>query len=169
MRKWIDIAKSCPLVESVGHKININDLPLAAKHDIIDMLLTNCPDFKEFWTREHGIMSFNETYVAQFIFGTEDLLNASTKGYSDQPFAVRELSLDPQEIDNRDRPVSDNVVQRYAALATEPPPILVRRFGTGWNLVEGGHRLAAAKATRNMIRAYDVSMFFEIDWDTIAG
>lgn len=162
MRHWINI------VEAAAQEISIDDLPITAKQDLITMLLTNCPAFKEYWMREQSIMSFTETYVAQFIFGTEDLQHSAQKGYADQPFEVRAVALHPHEIDSEDRPVSDNVVTRYAALTTEAPPILVRRIGTKWRIVEGGHRLAAAKANNaKTISAYDVSVFFEVDWDTI--
>lgn len=146
--------------------MGIDLLPFSVKQDIIVMLLENCPPFEEYWMASRGIMTFNETYVSQAIFGYEIEYHPEGDGDPDPNwFPVEVFDIDPQEIDNSMRNVSDNVVGKYAALTTTPPPILVKPEGSRWKIVEGGHRLAAAKRNgAKSIRAVDVSIFFTTDY-----
>jgi hypothetical protein len=162
--RWHQITEGRVVTEAqVGTPISIDLVPRSVKEDIITLMLSNCPRFEDYWMKEHGIMSFNETYVAQFFFGTEDLDDDSL---DDMTFTVTPLVLNPNEINNTNRSVSDNVVAKYAALSTPPPPILVIREGQGWKIIEGGHRIAAAKLRGSeTIRAYDVTDLCNMDFE----
>jgi hypothetical protein len=144
-------------------------LPAATKADILDMCLgpNGPPEFEKFWMDTHGVMSFNETYVSQFLFGEEDLNKTGGGG----ALSVAEVKLSPSALDNSRRSVSDLVVGQYTRLRTKAPPILVRQTAKGWKLVEGGHRLAAAKARGDQtIDAIDVTPFFKLsvsDWNDL--
>lgn len=164
MRNWIDL-----ITEAVMQRVSIEQLPYETKQDIIVMLLDNCPPFEEYWMKHEGIMSFNETYVSQFIFGYEIDYHPEGDGAGDENwFPVDILTLSPDEIDNTNRSVSNNVVAKYAALYTTPPMILVKREGSGWKIVEGGHRLAAAKLKGSKtIKAVDVTIFFNTDYEAL--
>lgn len=161
-------SSSSRLTESAT-TISIDDLPLSAKQDIIDMLLTNCAPFERYWMKTHGVMSFIESYVSQNVFGTEDLAHSKEEGYGDgQHFRVAVFPIDPNEIDNSRRSVSDSQVGKYAALSTAPPPILVVKTARGWRIAEGGHRLAAAKQNgAKTIIAVDVSVFFRTNYSEV--
>jgi hypothetical protein len=164
MRELINLMEA-HLIKKVG----VDSLPYETKQDILAMLLVNCPAFEDYWMEEHGVMSFNQTYVSQFIFGYEIDHHPDGDGSEDENwFPVSIIDLAPDEIDNTNRSVSDNVVAQYAKMTTTPPLILVRRQGTGWRIVEGGHRIAAAKIRGvETIRAVDVTIFFETDWSAL--
>jgi hypothetical protein len=149
------------LVESTAQLVSVDMLPAVVKQDILDMLLgpNHPPGFEKFWMAEHGIMSYDETYVSQFLFGDENL--TKTGGYDGNTIKVRFVALNPAVLDNSRRSVSDRVVSQYSKLTTSAPPILVRQEQGAWKLVEGGHRLAAAKARGDkVIQGVDVTTFF---------
>ncbi len=155
-------AAPAPVAETKG--MGIDMLPAATKADILDMCLgpNGPPAFEQFWVDTHGIMSFTESYLSQFLFGDENLNKTGGGG----ALNVEVLQLSPDQLDNSRRSVSDLVVGQYTALRTKAPPILVRREGAEWKLVEGGHRLAAAKARGdNTVDAVDVSAFFTLSAD----
>ncbi len=160
MREWI------ALFESTEEMIPVDSLPRETKEDILALLLVNCPPFEKYWMEHHGVMSFVESYVSQFVFGDEDLDDVG--GYDGDTFKVSKLVLNPQDIDNAKRSVSDMVVGKYTALTTKAPPILVRRVNNGWRIAEGGHRIAAAKARGDKsIEAYDVTVFYTADYESL--
>lgn len=146
--------------------MSIDALAFTTKQDIIVMLLENCPEFEAAWMRHEGESSFDETYVSQVIFGYEIEYHPKQSSNDLNWFPVTVIQIDPNEIENAERSVSDNVVAKYAALKTAPPMILIKKTGKGWHIVEGGHRLAAAKMNgAKTISAVDVSVFFATDWD----
>jgi hypothetical protein len=163
MRDLIDLIEEARPITSV----DVDQLPASAKADILDMFQSDNgpPAFEEFWMADNGIMSFNDTYISQFIFGDENL---NVQGEGGGLFMVNCLTLDPRVLYSPRRSVSDLAVDKYAAMTTKAPPVLVRKVSKGWKLVEGGHRLAAAvKRGDTSIDAIDVSVFFNMtveDW-----
>lgn len=164
MRDLINIIEN----QAEPHSVSIDMLPASVKADILDMCLgPNGPKaFEEFWVSTHGIMSFDESYVSQFLFGDENL--NVTGEYGGDTIRVNELELDPRVLFNDRRSVSDLAVGKYAALSTTAPPVLARRTPSGWKLVEGGHRVAAAVRRQDvLVNVVDVSAFFDMtieDW-----
>lgn len=159
MRNWIN------LIEGDINSVEIDMLPAATKADILYMCLgPNGPaSLKNFWLETYGIMSFAESYLSQSLFGSENL---NKKGSGGIDLHVKFVELPVETLDNKHRSVSDFVVKNYSLLQTKAPPILVRREGEEWKLVEGGHRLAAAKSRGDeRIDAVDVSAFFTLSAD----
>ncbi len=138
--------------EDVGQAVCIDDVPDSVKADIIDMMLART--------------NFEAAYHAEYgVYPTDEDVKGELFGLAKCPFSITPLKLSPKEISNAKRSVSDKVVQQYRGMTTTPPPILVRKEGRGWKIVEGGHRLAAAQLSgREMLDAYDVSAFFDVDW-----
>ncbi len=145
--RWIELTEN--------QKISVDDVSDSVRADIIDFLLTNAPEFKKYWLDTHGVMSFDEAYVAQFVFGYE-LGSNSTQGFGNDALKITKLTLDPNEIVGKD--YSPTVANKYAGLNTDPPPILVYRDGNQWKCAEGGHRHAAARITGiKSISAFDIT------------
>lgn len=148
--------------------VALDALPATAKSDILDMLLgPNGPKaFEKAWVDYHGVASFNDTYVAQTLFCSENLSNSGNCVEpvmmlgSPEPISVSNISA-------KDRGVSNSVVSAYAGMSADTsPPILVRKSGDEWVLVEGGHRLMAARMRgSDTIMAYDVSVMFSLSED----
>lgn len=154
-------------INEISSAVNISRLPAVVKADILDMCLgPNGPSsLREYWLDTYGVMSFNETYLAQALFGFENLNRTSDDGVVEVSYVTVKID----ELYNPNRSISGFITDRYSKLATEAPPVLVRRDSSGWKLVEGGNRTAAAKIRGNeFIRAIDVSAFFgPVDWEAL--
>ena len=156
------------IIENVEQGVSIDMLPASVKQDILDMMLgPNGPEtFEPFWMKTYGVMSFTETYLSQFFFGDENL--HETGGYDGDTIKVNMLELNPRELYSENRGVSDLAVSNYAAMSTTPPPVLARREGDRWKLVEGGHRIAAAvQRGTSKVRVVDVTSFWATDWENM--
>lgn len=142
------------LIESVQiQDMCVDDLPMQTKHDIVDMLIEQPTGFADSYKETYGEYSLRDENVFDEIFDVGC------------PIRVNVFKIDPMEIDNTNRGVSDDVVSHYQTLKTMAPPVLIRQTENGWKIVEGGHRLAAAKANHTpLIQAVDVTEFFETDW-----
>lgn len=146
------------LVEFVIRRsVEVDHLPDQVKADIVDMMMTRNTGFIAAYEAEYGRHSLSDENVRGEIFGVNS------------PIRVDVLNLNPKDIDSEGRQVSDLAVQNYVDMLQDssPPPVLVRHNGVGWQIVEGGHRLAAAKAAGvGMIGAVDVTDFFQRDWES---
>ena len=91
---------------------------------------------------------------------------ANLFGLVDAP-TVRQLKLVPSSITNTTRQTSPVAVAEYKAMLKpqKAPAILVKQVGSGYAVVEGGHRLKAAQeAKATSIEAIDVTQLLATDW-----
>ena len=139
--------------------ISIDSLNETEKQDIIDALFSE--RFKGFnldvWEEiGNKVSSYTDEYIADEIFGQQN------------PIVVKRLSLSPNDIDNKNRSVSDKAVSQYQDMLSQSdaPAILIsKKDGGGWKIIEGGHRLKAAQMSgKKSINAIDVTELEGMDW-----
>lgn len=117
------------------------ELPEAVQQSIAEAVFlrdgyTNSAPYMDAWEQSgRNIDDFTQENVAQAL-----------RENSDAPLRVERVA--PESINDVGRKVSDRLVEQYQKMrdTSEPPPILVRRDDSGqFSIVEGGHRLQAAK------------------------
>lgn len=168
MRNLINIveaAQRTPVMEKIA-PMSIDMAPPSVKADIVDMVLGphGPQSFLEYYGEAYGVNPTGED-VSSFLFGSSDL--SKTGELFGASLNIHPVSISPKQIYSGSRSVSDAVVLRYSKADSKTiPPVLVRKQGQEWKLIEGGHRVAAAMAAGwPVIPAYDVSSFWETDWE----
>jgi hypothetical protein len=136
----------------------VDDLSAHEKADLVQSLAVEfIPGFNmDHWQEVFGgVDRYTDDQIGQQLFGLTD------------PLTVRRVSLNPREIDNKNRATSPNAVRDYKKQLkkSKAPAILVRKEGDMWKIVEGGHRLKAAQeAKAESIDAIDVTDLANMDW-----
>ena len=75
---------------------------------------------------------------SQFDYSSSILENARRLGKDPEEVRIADLVSTKTELD-------ESMVAKYAAMDSLPPPILVIRSGNALKIVDGHHRVAAAK------------------------
>lgn len=122
--------------------VALDDLPEETREDIVMWLLEELP-----------IVSKNGWDAYDLRANLFDLVD---------PPKVPLFKVNPNAVlAHPDRGVSTSVVQKYAAMPGDPPPIVL----DGKKLLEGGHRLMAARLNRRpWIMAVDIAFLIRMDW-----
>jgi hypothetical protein len=136
--------------------VRTSELPPSVKADLADAVgAGRFPEFARGYADFHGADPRDADVAAELFEPTDAPYIALGKVPTQNISAAK------------DRQVSPQVVARYAAMPSRTaPPLLVRKTGTGYQLVEGGHRLAAAKARGDAyVPIADMSSLGDLDWD----
>ncbi|WP_455233387.1 ADP-ribosyltransferase-containing protein [Geopseudomonas aromaticivorans] len=133
----------------------LDDLPPVVQEDIETAILVH-------W--DHALKAYRDTYGQPPLDGD---LRGELFGLV-EPMGVPVTRMAIEQIDFGDREVSERAVESYRQLledGSEAPPVLVRRVGERYVLVEGGHRFAAAHAAgASTIAVADVTALHDMDW-----
>lgn len=148
-----------------NERISVDELNDSERADLVLALATErIPGFNmDVWERQFGeVQSYTDDQIAQQIFGLTD------------PLTVSRITLDPREINNTNRATSDRAVATYSEMlktSPTPPALIVAKVEGVWKILEGGHRLRAAKESGlTAVNAIDVTPLMGMDWATyLAG
>jgi len=137
-----------------GEKKDFSKLPDSAKDDIAQAIMvrdayTDETPYMDAWEEcGRDIDDFTEKGIRKVL--EENLSNS-----------FEEQKIDPAKIQNKGRQVSGQFVDKYKKMLSkgDAPPIIVKKDDEdNYQIVEGGHRLQAAKETKaSYIRTIDIT------------
>ena len=137
--------------------VRTRELPASVKSDITDAVASGrLPAFSAAHAEMYGAAP-RDADVAAELFEPDEV-----------PFvAVQSVPISQIKV-SADRQTSPSVVAKYASMpADTAPPLLVARTGNRFQLLEGGHRLAAAQARGDADAAVvDAAPLLDLDWQS---
>jgi hypothetical protein len=149
-----DATPATPEAAGEGAGRRLSEMPESVRQDVGTAILTRdaytqTTPYMDAWEAAgRSLDDFNETQIIEVLRGIDDL-------------RLQVERINPQTVNDQGRAVSDAVVEQYRKMLDDgdAPPILVRRDADGnLEVIEGGHRLQAAKrAGRDEIDAVDVT------------